>query len=291
MSPDALGPRSLADEARRYARRGWAVFPIAPKSKAPLIRSKRGGRGFMDASTDEDRVTRWWAREPQANIGIATGEPSGIVVLDVDDFDSLEALEATHGDLETLWAVTGSGGMHFVFRRPKDGLRNSAGRVAPGIDVRGDGGYIVAAPSVHPSGQPYRWGLSGPIEPAHMPEWLLTLARPKARPSVPREHRRQPPSVTVEHGATVYGATVLRGEAKVIAWADEGERNETLNRCAYRVGRFVAGGEIEEDRARDVLMDAATASGLPEMEAERTIVGALIAAEVDPLTAPRRDDR
>lgn len=276
----------LADIAQIYARRGWAVFPLVPGSKAPLTR-----RGFQDSSTDKARVTQWWEREPKANIGIATGEPSGIVVLDVDDYDSLEDLEATHGDLDTLWAVTGSGGMHLVFRRPKEGLRNSASRVAPGIDVRGDGGYIVASPSVHPSGQKYRWGLNGPIEPAHMPEWLLTLAKPKARPSVPREHRRQPPSVTVEHGATVYGATVLRGEARVVAWAEEGERNETLNRCAYRIGRFVAGGEIEEGRAHTVLMDAAEACGLPSPEAARTIAGALVAAEGDPLTAPRRDDR
>lgn len=274
---------TLADHAVRYARRGWAVFPLQPGGKAPMTR-----RGFQDATTDQARVRRWWGREPAANIGIATGERSGIAVLDVDDHDSLEALECEHGDLDTLWAVTGSGGMHLLFTRPPDGIRNSASRVAPGIDVRGDGGYIVAPPSVHPSGSEYRWGVNGPIDPAPMPDWLQELCRPRpVAPEVPPEHRRQAPPVNAFHGATSYGRALLRGMAQEVAEARSGQRNETLNYAAYRVGRFVAGGEIDRERAAEALLDAAAVCGLPPDEAHRTLQGGLNAGWVKPLTAPK----
>lgn len=244
--------------------------------------------GFKVATDSGRKIEEWWYREPDANIGIATGADSGIVVVDVDNVHSLEDLEAEHGDLDTLWAVTGSGGIHLFFAHPGEHLPNSASRIAPGVDVRGDGGYVVAPPSIHPSGRAYRWGLDGHEIESPMPEWLLEAARPPERePSVPPEDRRIPPSMDSSWGATAYGAVVLRGEARNVAEAPEGQRNETLNRSAYRVGCFVYGGEISELRAEELLLEAAHVAGLPEYEARRTIWSAFSAATADPKTAPK----
>ena len=119
--------------------------------------------GFKIATRDKDQIRWWWTDWPNANIGVATGPASGCFVLDIDakngGIESLAQIEAVHGQLpRTLEVLTGSGGgsRHLYFRYPI-GLQigNSAGRIAPGIDVRGDGGYVVAPPSRHISGNRY----------------------------------------------------------------------------------------------------------------------------------------
>jgi hypothetical protein len=131
--------------ALRYAGRGWPVFPCVPGGKEPLTR-----HGHLDATTDRSRITAWWNRWPGANIGIPTGQRSGILALDIDQPTGLDALEAEHGELPaTRTHSTGSGGMHYLFAYPVGvELRNSAGKLAEGLDVRGEGGYIVALPSI-----------------------------------------------------------------------------------------------------------------------------------------------
>lgn len=159
------------EAALDYARRGWAVFPLRKESKKPLI----GSNGFLDATKDEARIREAWAASPEANIGIATGAVSGISVIDIDPAKggdaSFAALVGDHDLSPTLASETGTGGTHLVFEHPAD-LRNSADKLADGVDVRGDGGYIVAPPSVHPNGNRYKWrDFSRPIIP--MPEWLI----------------------------------------------------------------------------------------------------------------------
>jgi hypothetical protein len=138
----------LLKAALAYARRGIPVFPCEPGGKAPLTYN-----GFWDATTDSRRIGAWWARWPGANIGVPTGERSGLVVLDVDPRDggpeSLAGLERATGPLpETAKARTGGGGMHVFFRYPAgEVVRNSTGRLGPGLDVRGEGGYVVVPPS------------------------------------------------------------------------------------------------------------------------------------------------
>lgn len=139
----------------------------------------------QSASTDRDSITQWWTQHPEANIGIPTGKVSGWLVLDVDTRhggdESLAALAQQHGSLpSTVTANTGSGGQHRIFQMP-DGMTitNRTGFV-PGLDIRADGGYIVAAPSNHKSGCRYRWaeGCSPKeLTPAPAPEWLLTIIR------------------------------------------------------------------------------------------------------------------
>lgn len=141
----------MLDHALAYVARGWAVFPLKPLAKVPLTK-----RGFKDASKEPATVRAWWAKWPNANIGIATGSVSGLVVLDVDTkgavngFDALKAFPALP---ETMQVDTPSGGRHYYFSLP-DGLivRNSAGKLGPGLDVRGEGGYVAAPPSATPAG-------------------------------------------------------------------------------------------------------------------------------------------
>jgi Bifunctional DNA primase/polymerase, N-terminal/Primase C terminal 1 (PriCT-1) len=170
---------NLADMAVRYAERGLPVFPV--RGKLPLTE-----HGFKDASTDVDTIRGWYERWPDANVAIPTGPASGLVVLDVDPRHdggkSLAALEEKHGPLPlTLEVRTGGGGRHLFFALGNEqNVRNSAGKLGPGLDVRGDGGYIVAPPSIHPeTKQPYVW--TNKIKPAQTPAWLIReLSAPAA---------------------------------------------------------------------------------------------------------------
>ena len=130
------------EAALKYALRGWRVVPIMPGDKRPALNA------WQDlATTNAETITQWFSEQYKGHgVGIATGEASGIWVLDVDDRDSLHDLEATHGKLpQTLTSITGSGGEHQVYRWPADGrtIRNSASGILPGLDVRGEGGQIV----------------------------------------------------------------------------------------------------------------------------------------------------
>jgi hypothetical protein len=155
--------------ALSYARRGIPVFPCEPRGKRPLTYS-----GFWDASTDARRIRSWWSRWPSANIGVPTGERSGLLVLDIDPRgggpESLAALERQSGALPaTARARTGSGGVHLFFKYPlREEVRNSAGLLGPGLDVRGEGGYVVVPPSR--TEDSYKWiDRAPPAEAA----WLL----------------------------------------------------------------------------------------------------------------------
>lgn len=170
-----MGAAALA-----YAKRGIPVFPCEPGGKRPLTRS-----GFWEATDDERVVRAWWRRWPRANVGVPTGKRSGLLVLDVDPDDggaeALAELERTKGVLpDTTRARTGGGGVHVYFRYPgsagdgeREEVRNSASWVGPGLDVRGEGGYVLVPPSRTEAF--YGWSGSSPLAPA--PDWLLALMR------------------------------------------------------------------------------------------------------------------
>jgi len=136
------------------------VFPGDPKTKRPLVK-----HGFKDASKDQEQIRAWWTRWPDAIICMPTGRASGFIVLDIDVKNgqdgraALAELERQHGPLpKTLTAETPSGGLHLYFTMPDTDppLGNSAGKLGPGIDVRGEGGYIVLPPS-RINGRAYKW--------------------------------------------------------------------------------------------------------------------------------------
>ena len=179
-----------------YASRGWHLFPLYPidnngqcacgdpecgsPGKHPL--GTLVPNGLANATTDTATILQWWSIWPDAHTGIRTGALSGIIVMDVDagngGWDSIDQLETEHGTIpSTPTVATGGGGAHVYFRHPGGMVPNSAGRIAPGIDLRGDGGYVVAPPSLHVSGATYTWadGFSPdavPLAPA--PSWLLS---------------------------------------------------------------------------------------------------------------------
>jgi len=146
---------SLANDALWYASHGIPVFRCWPRAKEPMTT-----HGFKDATTSEACIASWWRTRPDANIGIPTGKTSGLLVVDVDPRnggdESLEDLVRKYGPLpETAEQITGGGGRHLVFRH--SGSIGLPKTLAPGIDLKGDGGYIVVAPSIHPSGRKYDW--------------------------------------------------------------------------------------------------------------------------------------
>lgn len=149
----------LAAAAVNYAKSGWCVFPVKPRDKTPLT-----PHGLKDATNNIDVVRQWWAKWPNANIGLNCGK-SGMVVVDLDkhgDKDGMEEweqLQASTGlQIATSTSLTGGGGRHLIFKAPQGvSIKNSAGKLSPGIDIRADGGYIVLPPSIHPSGNPYTW--------------------------------------------------------------------------------------------------------------------------------------
>ena len=175
-------PQSLSDLGRAalaYAERyGWYVFPLQPRNKRPIFEAWQ-----EKATTDPETIRHWWSEMPQANIAIACG-PSGLVVADLDpDKGGLEAwtdLKQQHRfNDDTVTSQTGGGGEHRLYTAPEEAnIRNSAGKLGPGIDIRANGGYIVAPPSVHPNGTPYAWEASShpeDIEPIPLPPALLEL--------------------------------------------------------------------------------------------------------------------
>ena len=165
------------------ARLGWRLIPVQPHGKAPLIEA---GKNYVNASSDVQQILKWTVQFPGCNWGLCL-KASGLVCIDVDrkGVDEWESLVATHGEPKTLIAQSGSGvGRHYVFKN--DAAEHYFGKLCEGIDIKHNG-YIVIAPSIHPSGGEYRW-LNDEI-PVRMPEWLLgrALHREPERPVVERK--------------------------------------------------------------------------------------------------------
>ena len=208
-----LSPQTNArprEAALDYLKRGWSVVPIIHQTKRAAV----PWLAYQVAMADADQIGDWYRRFPDAGVAIVTGAVSGLVVVDIDSAhggeQSLYDLQRTHGPLPpTLEAVSGGGGRHLYFAHPGGELRNRTG-LAPGIDLRGDGGYIVAPPSLHISGQRYRWRPAHDPDsttPAPLPDWLL---RPIGHPA---EH--------LGHSLDHWRALVQNG-------VEQGERNNTI---------------------------------------------------------------
>ncbi len=163
----------LLEAALQYASLGWLVFPcwgiVSDESgrgcacplgaacqspgKHPITK-----KGFKEATTNRELILRWWTSHPNANVAVATGSESGLVVIDLDvknGVDGVDSLKALGPVPQTLTVRTGSGGLHLYYKHPGGTVSNSARKLGPGIDVRGDGGYVIAPPSVHISGGVY----------------------------------------------------------------------------------------------------------------------------------------
>lgn len=219
---------AVASAAIEYAAQGFPVLPLWLGSKAPAT-----SHGKNDASSNAEQVAHWFTPESNCNVGILTGEKSGLIVVDIDprnDGDaSFERFERTYGKLpDTLCARTGGGGCHLYFKVDvgTEGLKdcpNVAGFI--GVDLKANG-YVVAPPSIHASGNSYSWTNETPI--ADAPDWLIDLAC---------------------GGKRIKSATTSSGGS-----VSEGSRNDTIFRMACGL------------RARGLSLDAILAAALAENE-------------------------
>ena len=271
----------LASAAFRLALRGLAVFPLVRGKKIPV----RGSHGCHDGSTDCDVARARWKQWPGSNIGAATGARSGFWVLDVDahhDGDkSLAGLEAERGKLPpTVEASTPNGGKHLYWKWPAGDLeiRNSTARVAPGLDVRGEGGSIVLPPSELADCRRYRWARNGTRAFAEAPAWLVELTQ--SPPTPPRRDATRAAADTER-----YVAAAITSELNGLARTAEGQRNDQLNRSAFAIAGFVLAGLAPENWARSELEARAVQIGLPVHEARATIASAFRTAQ--PRETPR----
>jgi hypothetical protein len=261
-----MDEQPLAEAAASYARRGWRVLPCVPREKYPLC-----PRGLHDATADPDVVRWWWRRWPDANIGVRTG--TTVDVIDVDSPEGIENLRDAAGIHRLGWGPISSTGRGWHYWIAGDTRRSRIGFVH-GVDLKACGGYVIAPPSIHPSGRQYRW-LEGhgpdDVAPGQPPAWLAELLDP---PPVPRSIWR-PPEGRPTARVLRYAWAALGGEADAVAGAGVGTRNNVLNTAAFRMRRFVDAGHLDESDVTARLLEAAASAGLDELEARRTISSGL----------------
>lgn len=278
----ALGLEPMANEMLRhaigYARRQWPVFPLRPHEKRPATK-----HGLLDATTDLDRIERFWRKHPQHGIGIRTG-----VMFDVVDLDSVEACDAINGyapdgdELIGPMALTGKG-IHIYIQTT--GVGNKAA-LLPHVDFRGLNGYVVAAPSIHPNGLPYTWTEKhGPDTLLRRaPDWLRTLLEPHdARTSCASSKGAE--CTRVHSGPPAkdaYGRAALERELGRLISTPQGQRNHQLNRSSFSLGTLVASGHLDGHEVAHALLNTALASGLDEREAISTIKSGLRSGQLHP---------
>jgi hypothetical protein len=187
VNSDAYVFNTCLHAALTYAGKGLPVFPCNPSNKRPMTPN-----GFKDASTDSAVIKIWWENNPDAAIGIPTGEISGLVVVDIDDykedFDQVawEAICEKIGGLpETLTQKTGGGGRQYFFQHPGGHVKSKNGFIT-GADFKADGGYVIVAPSGHRSGNQYEW--INKVTPA---PYLLACWMPYTSKKRHQGHHRQ----------------------------------------------------------------------------------------------------
>ncbi|MGH3813261.1 MAG: bifunctional DNA primase/polymerase [Pseudonocardiaceae bacterium] len=234
---------------------GWHVFPLVPGTQRPALRDWE-----QRATTEVDRITRCWHGAGRAfNIGLATG-PSQLVVVDLDpakapgEPDGATALTALAQDRgvelpATYTVTTPRGGTHLYFQTPPGvRLRNTAGTLAPHVDTRASGGYVVGPGSTRPDGG---YELTDDTDPTELPTWLVQALsqRPAAAPSAPAQ--------TPATNPTAYVAAAVEGECQRVRHAPQGQHNATLCRAAYALGQLVGAGLLDHTTAHTELTTAA----------------------------------
>jgi hypothetical protein len=296
---------TLLDAALGYAARGIPVYPVhwphcssdgdslacscsrGPAcdrpAKHPLVR-----HGIHDASSDPAQLEDWWLWWPHANIGLATG-----IIFDALDVDGPAGLAALGQLARTVdlrlpgpLVATGGGGWHHWFA--PTGLGNRPPRGLAHVDWRGRGGCVLAPPSRHVSGGSYRWLRA--FDEAPIPEVPAAL-RALLDPDPPTTTRATDPSGSADPDRPAafghpYGRRVLADELAALGRATAGHRNRTLNRTAFKVYRYVAGGLLDDQEVTLSFTTAALAIGLGAAETARTLASARMAGLANPRTVP-----
>ncbi|MFD8148222.1 bifunctional DNA primase/polymerase [Streptomyces sp. NPDC059708] len=290
-TPNPREPRpSLLAAALTAAAHGWPVFPLRPGDKRPALHREdqcaltgpcAGGhlKWEQRATTDRAAIVRCWTHKPY-NIGIATG-PARLVVVDLDRPKANSQTDAPDGAATfealceragqavpiTYRVRTASGGEHLYFAAPA-GLRlgNTAGKLGPLVDTRAHGGYIVAPGSTTRAGA---YEVTDPAPVAQLPGWLADLLDPP-KPTA----RVMPLRLPAVSGSRAANAALER-ECNAVRTAPPQQANNTLNRSAFKVGRFVAWGDLPRHEVEEAFQAAGETRGLTAAECRSTIRSAL----------------
>jgi Bifunctional DNA primase/polymerase, N-terminal/Protein of unknown function (DUF3987) len=244
----------------------WKIFPLRAGTKdGQLVPSWPA-----DASNDPGQISRWAQRFPNCNWGLATGNASGVFVLDVDSDEAGRALQKLNGfwlpDTRTIQTAKG---WHFYFNMPDMAIGNSSKGLPDGVHVRGTGGYVVLPPSFHPDGPQY--AVIDPSKPiTEAPEWLLQLVVTSEEPSQPQT---APRPATAEEIA--FAGNILRKGCADLAATKEGGRNNALNRLAFTIAGLIASGCLPAESSWNEVGQAALRSGLPGQEIKDTLASAV----------------
>ncbi|NTA10417.1 bifunctional DNA primase/polymerase [Agrobacterium tumefaciens] len=281
--------------AQHYVGQGWPVFPcrshaeehvdqatgeiIALGEKTPLTPN-----GFKGATRFPRIIERWWSDWPDAAVGLPTGEKTGFFALDIDNkpggangFDWLSEMEAEHGPLPDTARVTSpNGGLHIYFKYVV-GTRNR-GALGAGVDIRSEGGYVLAAGSTMANGRSYKWETET-REIADAPAWLIDLLLPKSAPA----HTQYSLSAATNNA---YVDAAVDRELADLAGAPMGSRNNALNDAAFSIGTIVGAGALGEAEARALLQDVARGWGRDWSRCCKTIENGLKAGIQNPRHIP-----
>ncbi|NTA16029.1 bifunctional DNA primase/polymerase [Agrobacterium tumefaciens] len=284
--------------AQHYVGQGWPVFPcrshaeenvdqatgeiITLGEKTPLTPN-----GFKGATRFPRIIERWWSDWPDAAVGLPTGEKTGFFALDIDNkpggangFDWLSEMEAEHGPLPDTARVTSpNGGLHIYFKYVV-GTRNR-GALGAGVDIRSEGGYVLAAGSTMANGRSYKWETET-REIADAPAWLLDLLLPKSAPA----HTQYSLSAATNNA---YVDAAVDRELADLAGAPMGSRNNALNDAAFSIGTIVGAGALGEAEARALLQDVARGWGRDWSRCCKTIENGLKAGIQNPRHIPEPD--
>ncbi len=281
--------------ALSYNDKAWPVFPcrshaeenvdpatgeiITLGEKAPLTPN-----GFKGATLNRPLIERMWTKFPDAAVGLPTGEKTGFFALDIDNkpggangFDWLAEMEAEHGPLPDTARVTSpNGGLHIYFKYVV-GTRNR-GALGAGVDIRSEGGYVLAAGSTMANGRSYKWE-TDTREIAEAPAWLLDLLLPKSAPA----HTQYSLSAATNNA---YVDAAVDRELSDLAGAPMGSRNNALNDAAFSIGTIVGAGALGEAEARALLQDVARGWGRDWSRCCKTIENGLKAGIQNPRHIP-----
>ncbi|MCZ7929526.1 bifunctional DNA primase/polymerase [Agrobacterium pusense] len=290
--------RTPLELAQHYVAQGWPVFPcrshaeehvdqatgeiITLGEKTPLTPN-----GFKAATSFPRIIERWWSDWPDAAVGLPTGEKTGFFALDIDNkpggtngFDWLTEMEAEQGPLPDTARVTSpNGGLHIYFKYVI-GTRNR-GALGAGVDIRSEGGYVLAAGSTMANGRSYKWE-TDTREIADAPAWLLDLLLPKSAPA----HTQYSLSAATNNA---YVDAAVDRELADLAGAPMGTRNNALNDAAFSIGTIVGAGALSETEARALLQDVARGWGRDWSRCCKTIENGLKAGIQNPRHIPEPD--
>ncbi|WP_084673913.1 bifunctional DNA primase/polymerase [Methylobacterium sp. WSM2598] len=321
----------MAEEAVKWAQNGFPVLPCNPNTKNPYLsrdKDKDGNwilnsGGLYRASINPDTIRAWWEKWPNALIGVRLGPGCGAFAVDPDrpkrpgdpdGFAAWQKLVERNGGLPPTHAHrTPHGGAHFLFKYPTDRrIACSSGSLPPGIDVRGDGGYVIAPPSILADGRAYTFEDPAlAFQVAEAPAWLLDEIAPREA-STRGQRRGRGEAKPAETGANVftlaadamgrrkgeivparagfsaaYLSKALAAEIEAAASAAKGDRNDALNRAAYSLGQLVGAGALDDTDVRDRLLSAARVSGLVADDGEAAALATIESGVTKGAESPR----